>query len=271
MYSLLLKIKKIYLYFKNYYYSIVIITPKSIYYKHQTISYKEQNMFGILHNIFSSLWLLIFFAFLFKDIIYLYLVLSILVFGFILFLLIKYKPAIIPKIFLTSILSISYFYKTESEIANIILYFLFLLLLGLNVFLGIKTYFFIRFLFFLRCFLVFIDRFYQAFPEVQINALKFSLIQDKQLLDVLHPMEKVKLDDFVNLQLKNNDMTLEDANNLLNRYKKLKKVVVREITIPYEREIINNKIIVYKYQNVANSINDILDKTEEAINSGLIK
>lgn len=271
MFSLLLKIKKIYLSLKKFYYSIVLITPKNIYYCHQTIAYKEQNIYGLLHNIIASLWLLILFAFLFKDIIYVYLAMLILILGFMLYLLIIHSPKLIPKKILTIFLSISYFYKVESEIANIIIYFLFLLLLGVNVFFSLKTYLFIRFLFFVRCFLDFIYRFYQSFADVQINALKFSLIQDKQLLDALHPMESIELRKFVELKLKNNEITLDEANNLLNRYKELQKVTVREVTIPYERELINNKIILYEYHNIAESINRILDKIEEAIASSLIK
>jgi len=147
MFSLLLKIKKIYLSLKKFYYSIVLITPKNIYYCHQTIAYKEQNIYGLLHNIIASLWLLILFAFLFKDIIYVYLAMLILILGFMLYLLIIHSPKLIPKKILTIFLSISYFYKVESEIANIIIYFLFLLLLGVNVFFSLKTYLFIRFLF----------------------------------------------------------------------------------------------------------------------------
>jgi hypothetical protein len=121
------------------------------------------------------------------------------------------------------LLGASYFYKIESETANIIIYFLFLLLFGLNVFFSIKKYLFTCLLFFVRCFLDFIYRFYQSFPDVQINALKFSLIQNKQLLNALHPMESIELEKLVELKLKNNEITLDEANNLLNRYKELQK------------------------------------------------
>ncbi len=58
---------------------------------------------------------------------------------------------------------------------------------------------------------------------------------------------------------------------LLNPYKKLQETIIQEITISYKREIINNKIIIYEYQNIADSLNKILSKTEKDIESGLIK
>lgn len=271
MFNLLLQIKNYYLDLKKYYYSIVLIEKKNLYYYHQTINYLEQNIYGLMHNLVSSLWLLIFFAGLFKDIIYLYLAIFILFFGFILFLFLIYIPEFVPKKFLTGLLSLSYFYKVESDISNIIIYLLFLTLLFLNIFLNIKTYFFIRLLFFSKCFLTFIFIFYQSFPNLQINVLKYSLIKDEQLLDVLHPIEKVKLDDFLSLMFQNNEITLEENNKILNRYKKLKEVNIQEISVPYERKIINDKIIIYEYKNIANSLNKLLDKTEEAINTGIIK
>lgn len=117
-------------------------------------------------------------------------------FCFVLYMFVIYFPAFVPKKILSSILGLSYFYKSESEISNIFIYAIFLLLLVLNIGFGVKTYILIRLLFFFRCFLAFVFFFYQASPKMQMSVLKNSLIVDLQLLNVLHPMELIALDGF---------------------------------------------------------------------------
>lgn len=72
MINLLLKLKNFYLNFKKNYYSIAIIESKQIYFRHQKISYKEQNLLGLIQNALSAVWLLLLFSILLKDIIYIY-------------------------------------------------------------------------------------------------------------------------------------------------------------------------------------------------------
>lgn len=69
-------------------------------------------------------------------------------FCFVLYMFVIYFPAFVPKKILSSILGLSYFYKSESEISNIFIYAIFLLLLVLNIGFGVKTYILIRLLFF---------------------------------------------------------------------------------------------------------------------------
>lgn len=267
MFNLLLQIKDYYLKLKKYYYSIVLIEKKNFYYYHQTINYFDQNIYGLIHNIISSLWLLLVFSFLLKDIIYLYLCIFILFFCLILFLLVRYIPYLIPVKFLTGLLSLSYFYKSESELMNLIIYILFLFSLSLAIFFGVKTYFFIRLLFFFRCFLTFIYLFYQSFPNLQIQLLKNCLIVDEQLLDVLHPMEKINVDDFIKLKLENNEVNKDKALELLKRYNEIKKQYEIGARLTYERKVQDDQIIVIGYTNIIESLTKLLDKTEEKLRS----
>lgn len=271
MLNLLLKIKKFYLNLKKKYYSIVLTVPKNIYYKNQLVSYYELNVYGVIHNVISSVWILFLFSLLLKDVNYLYLAIIILFFGFFLLVLIKYIPNLVPKQFFTVLFGLSYFYKSEAEIVNIVIYLLFITLLFLNLFFGLKTYLFIRFIFFARCFLDFIFFIYKSRPELQINVLSKNLIVDQHLLNVLHPMESVELEKFVLLKLENNEIEKNEANNILNRYKILKTKNIKTATIPYKREIINDQIVVYEYHNIAQSLNNLLDQLEKAVESGELK
>lgn len=187
------------------------------------------------------------------------------------YLLITYFTEFVPKFFLEVLLSLSYFYKSESEISNIFIYLFFLILLLLNISFGIKTYIFIRFLFFFRCFLSFVYFFYESFPMIQINILKKNLILDLNLLNLLHPMESIELEKLIRLQLENNGIGENDAKNILNRYATLKIKGIKTVNIPYEREIINNKIVVYEYHNIAQSLNNMLDHLENDAQLGKFK
>lgn len=224
-----------------------------------------------MHNIINSLWILFLFSILLKDIFYLFGAIIILIFGLVLLLLVKYIPKAMPKQFFTMLFSLSYFYKAESEIVNMVIYLVFITLLFLNIFFSFKTYLFIRFIFFARCFLDFIYYIYKSSRDLQINVLSHNLIIDQHLLNDLHPMESIELEKFVELKLKNNEITLDEANNLLTRYKNLQIEYIKTATIPYEREIINEQIVIYEYHNIVESLNNLLDKIEKVAKSGKLK
>lgn len=263
MINLLLKLKNFYLNFKKNYYSIVIIESKQIYFRHQKISYKEQNLLGLIQNALSAVWLLLLFSILLKDIIYIYLMFFIFLFCFVLYVFVIYFPALVPKKILSSIIGLSYFYKSESKISNIFIYAVFLLLLLLNIGFDVKTYVLIRLLFFFRCFLAFVFFFYQASPKMQMSILKNSLILDLQLLNELHPMELIALDDFILLNLKNNKVNATEVEAIMSKYEELQKKGIKHVTISYERKIENDQIVIYDYENIIEGVNIIIDKIEK--------
>jgi len=184
-------------------------------------------------------------------------------FCFVLYMFVIYFPAFVPKKILSSILGLSYFYKSESEISNIYIYAIFLLLLVLNIGFGVKTYILIRLLFFFRCFLAFVFFFYQASPKMQMSVLKNSLIVDLQLLNVLHPMELIALDDFILLNLKNNKVNANEVEGIMAKYKELQKRGIKQATISYESKIENDQIVIYDYENIIEGVNIILYKIEK--------
>lgn len=58
---------------------------------------------------------------------------------------------------------------------------------------------------------------------MQMSVLKNSLIVDLQLLNVLHPMELIALDDFILLNLKNNKVNANEVEGIMAKYKELQK------------------------------------------------
>lgn len=184
-----------------------------------------------------------------------------------LFLLVTYQPDLVPKKFLTGLLSLSYFYKAESELMNLIIYILFLFSLSLSIFCGIKTYFFIRLLFFSKCFLTFIFIFYQSLPNLQIRILHNCLIIDEQLLDNLHPMEKITVDNLIKLNLEKNEINKNEALALLKRYTEIEKKYEIGALVTYKRKVQDGQIIISGFSNIIESLTKLLDKTEEKLQS----
>lgn len=264
MLKILITLKTYYLQLKKNYFSFVLINQKNFYYSHQTINYIEQNIYGVIHNSISALWLLIFFTFLLKDIIYFYLIIFILLFNLLLYVMITFCPKVIPKTILTEILSLSYFYKAETELMNTIIYVLFLGLICLALFFGFNTYFFIRLLFFFRCFLSFTSFFYQSLPNLQMQTLKNSLIIDTAVLNLLHPMEKIDIKDFLTLKIKEPDTeeNIKDYLKLLERYNHIKHYSIKQLNLEYEREVINKRIIIYDFKDSINGLINLFDNLE---------
>lgn len=98
---------------------------------------------------------------------------------------------------------------------------------------------------------------------MQMSVLKNSLIVDLQLLNVLHPMELIALDDFILLNLKNNKVNANEVEGIMAKYKELQKRGIKQATISYERKIENDQIVIYDYENIIEGVNIILDKIEK--------
>lgn len=271
MFKYLLKIKEKYINLKKNYFDFVLIEEKNVFYYNQKITYISQNIYGLIQNIISALWMLLLFALVFKDVIYLYLALFILIFCVLLFVLINYFPKVVPKNILGLLLGASYFYKIESDLANKIIYSLFLLFLIITNFFGINMYFFIRLLFFIRCFFALIYLFYQSFPDLQIQVLKNNLITELDVLNYLHPMKKIKLDDFLCLKVESNEVDKDQAQFLLERYNNLANKYEITAVVPYERKIVNNEIVIVEFINIIDGVKRMLDQLEQALESGAIK
>ena len=73
------------------------IIEKNVFYYNQKITYISQNIYGLIQNIISTLWMLLLFALVFKGVVYL--ALFIIIFCALLFVLINYFSKVVLKIY----------------------------------------------------------------------------------------------------------------------------------------------------------------------------